>query len=178
MKRVLHTLLGALILSAHLAYADTPDHPKFLLTTNAFQHMMAMPTLYTCDGKNIAPEFSWSKAPAGTQTFALIIEDIDVPNSAFYHWIVYNIPNNVRVLPQDTALPPGCVVGKNSFSKDEYSGPCPPKGKAHDYVYSLYALNTNLNLPKGADGEAVLAAIKGHIISQADMTGIYSRWIE
>jgi Raf kinase inhibitor-like YbhB/YbcL family protein len=178
MKRVFHYVLSTLLFISHPVFAGIPTASLLTLTTNAFQKMMAMPTMYTCDGKNISPELSWTAAPTGTLTFALIIKDIDVPSNAFYHWIVYNIPSTVHELAQGGTLPSGSLIGKNSFNKEEYSGPCPPKSTAHHYVFSLYALDRKLGLSKGADGETVLNAIKGHILSQVDMTGIYSRWIE
>lgn len=175
---VLRYLISALLFFSKAISADTTPPASLLLSTNAFQNNMAMPTLYTCDGKNSSPELSWKQTPAGTKTYTLVVNDLDVPDQAFYHWVVYNIPSNIHELTQGAAIPTGSSIGNNSFNKQDYSGPCPPKGTTHRYIFTLYALDTRLDLPTGSNGGTVIAAAKGHILSQVDLTGIYSRWIE
>lgn len=160
------------------AYADDKDANKFTLATTAVLDGGALPVLYTCDGKDIQPEFSWINLPAKTQTLAILISDPDAPSGTFYHWILFNIPKSTKDLPEGMAKPPaGAELGKNSFDKTQYSGPCPPKGTAHTYHITLYALDTKLNLPANSDGKTVLDAMKDHIVDQAKFTTVYSRWI-
>lgn len=150
----------------------------FAFTTNAFLDTGALPVLYTCDGKNISPELSWSGVPAKTQSFVLIFSDPDAPGGTFYHWLLYNIPENVKELTEGMqSLPAGTLIGVNSFGKMQYNGPCPPKGSAHTYIYTLYALDTKLKLPPGVDGKTLLENIQDHVLQKVTLTTVYSRWL-
>lgn len=175
-------LIGLLLLSATPVFAETTaaakPETKMTLATNAFLDKLAIPTLYTCDGKDVSPQLSWTDIPANTVSLALIMKDIDAPNGAFYHWIFYNMPKTISELSEGAPMPAGASAGKNSFDKAVYSGPCPPKGTAHTYIFTLYALDSSLKLPKNADANSVLEAMKGHIVGQIDLTGVYSRWIQ
>jgi Raf kinase inhibitor-like YbhB/YbcL family protein len=174
-------LSGILVLfSAANSHAATGAGPaqnsQMTLSTNAYAEKMAIPVLYTCDGKDVSPQLTWSGVPAGTETLAIIMKDPDAPSGTFYHWIAFNLQNTLTNLPQGAALPAGAREGKNDFGNTQYNGPCPPKGKAHRYIITLYALNTTLDLPQGADAQTVLSAMKNHIIGQVDLAGVYSRW--
>jgi len=72
-------------------------------------------------------------------------------------------------------LPDGTRRGRNSWRKTEYGTPCPPRGRPHRYVFRLYALDTELDIPPGANKKALLKAMEGHILDQAELVGIYSR---
>lgn len=149
---------------------------SFSIKTNAFLNNSAMPTLYTCDGKDISPELSWNNAPSKARAFALIMSDPDAPNGTWYHWVIYNIPANTKQLAENSSLPAGTLTGKNSWGKAQYNGPCPPKGSAHKYIFTLYALDTLLNLKANEDTQTVLSQVKNHTIQSTDITAIYNRW--
>jgi len=177
---MLRTFLAILTIIFSLsAYAEDAPANVFTLTTTGFLDEGALPTLYTCDSKDISPELSWTNPPANTKTFTLIFSDRNAPKGTFYHWILFNIPKATTVLEEGiTDLPAGTMVGKNSFDKLKYSGPCPPKGSTHDYEFKLYALDTKLELPAGSDAKAVLSALEKHIIGKpAVLTTVYMRWI-
>ena len=180
MKNVLFCFFSSLLLLSSPAFAeDAPANADAMaLATNAFLDKMAMPTLYTCDGKDVSPKLTWSNVPAKTVTLALVMKDMDAADGAFYHWVLYNIPKTTTELDQGATPPAGASIALNNFSKAAYSGPCPPKGSAHTYIFTLYALSSKITLPKDADGAALVAALKDHIISQVELTGIYSRWIQ
>lgn len=153
-------------------------HAELSYTTTAFLDEGAIPVLYTCAGKDISPQMAWSDAPAKTQSFAIILDDPTAPSGDFYHWIVYNIPNTTKELAEGIQkMPAGTLIGKNSFGKQTYNGPCPPKGEHHIYIYTLYALDTKLTLPNGAGGEAVLQEVKKHTLEKKTLTASFSRWI-
>lgn len=138
-----------------------------------------MPTLYTCDSKDVSPELSWTNPPAKTQSFAIIVSDPDAPSGTWYHWIAYNIPSSVKELAENTTqLPSGALAGRNSWGKTQYNGPCPPKGSVHTYVFTLYALDTKLKIPADPDGKTILEAIKDHTVGKAEITGVYTRWLK
>ncbi len=144
----------------------------------AFTEGGMIPKKYTCDGQDISPPLSWSGAPEGTKSLALISDDPDAPVGTWVHWVMYDIPADVSGLPEN--VPPneklenGAVQGTSSFGRIGYGGPCPPGG-THRYYFKLYALDTMLNLSPGAKKEAVLEAMEGHILAQGELMGRYKR---
>jgi Raf kinase inhibitor-like YbhB/YbcL family protein len=149
------------------------------LSSNAFVTGENIPVTYTCDGQNISPPLAWSQGPAGTASFALILEDPDAPVKNFTHWVIYNLPPDGRSLAeavtQDAELASGAIQGKNGLGRIGYTGPCPPKGSPHHYNFTLYALDKSLDLGAEATKDQVLQAVKGHILAQAQLVGLYQR---
>ena len=89
----------------------------FQLKSNAFSAEGNIPTQFTCEGANVSPDLSWSGAPEGTRTLALVLHDPDAPRSGGYtHWVVFNIPAGVNHLPEDApktaSLPGGGIHGE------------------------------------------------------------------
>ena len=150
----------------------------FELTSPAFVQAKGIPGAYTCDGADESPQLVWGDPPAGTQSFALILDDPDAPGRIWVHWVLYNIPGDARGLPAsvpaDAELADGSLHGKNSWGGLGYGGPCPPGG-THRYFFKLYALDTALDLRSGATKDKVLNAMKGHILAQAELMGTYRR---
>ncbi|OGT61545.1 MAG: hypothetical protein A3E85_05435 [Gammaproteobacteria bacterium RIFCSPHIGHO2_12_FULL_45_12] len=159
--------------------AETESVHPFTLNTNAFLDEGALPVLYTCDGKNESPQLEWTGAPDKTQAFALLITDQNAPNAEFYHWVIYNLPKTTLSLDQGVStLPAGTTTAKNSWGNPKYEGPCPPKGAAHTYEITLYALDNPLNLPASANAETIKSALEKHMIGKTHLTTVYSRWLE
>ena len=146
------------------------------LSSPSFIHEGMIPSPFTCDGINKSPELVWGDVPAGTQSFALIVDDPDAPHGTWVHWVVYNIPAEITSFSEGiTEFPKFGIQGSNSFNgQTDYGGPCPPSG-THRYYFKLYALDTILELSNGVSKEAVEAAIKGHILSEATLMGRYER---
>jgi Raf kinase inhibitor-like YbhB/YbcL family protein len=164
--------------------APTPDASArggsamaFELQSEAFGHEQPIPTRYTCDGDDISPPIAWSDSPDGTQSFALIADDPDAPAGTWVHWVVYNLPADTRSLASgiagDADLPAGAQHGRNGWGREEYGGPCPPRG-THRYFFKLYALDTTLNLA-GASKQQLVDAMEGHILAQTELMGTYTR---
>lgn len=151
----------------------------FTLDTKAFPKGGEIPSKYACTGEDVSPALSWSGAPQGTKSFALIVEDPDAPSGTFTHWIVYDLPAEARQLPENVSktddLSGGGRQGRNDFRRAGYGGPCPPPGKPHRYFFKLYALNSPLNLPAGASRREVEDALRGHVIAQAELMGKFGR---
>ena len=178
-----------LVLCLSLAYAgyhfaqqkeeDMGAHPSIPMTSDAFAPGEMIPKKFTCDGPDLSPKLAWSAPPAGTQSFALIMDDPDAPVGTWVHWVLYDLPANVLELPEglakDKELPSGARQGRNDFGKIGYGGPCPPGSKPHRYFFKLYALNTKLGLGAGATKADLLRAMKGHILAQAELLGKYGR---
>jgi Raf kinase inhibitor-like YbhB/YbcL family protein len=143
-----------------------------------FQEGKPIPSRFTCDGEDISPELGWSSPPAGTRTFALIMDDPDAPVGTWDHWVLYDLPSATRSLPEGVpegdSIAGGGAHGKNSWGRRDYGGPCPPGG-THRYFFKLYALDVALGLPPGADKKELLGAMKGHILAEGQLMGTYAR---
>ena len=146
------------------------------LTSDAFTNGQSIPAKYSCIGKNISPALAWTEPPAGTQSFALIVDDPDAPGRTWVHWVLFNILTDVRSLQEDfsTTGTSAIIVGKNSSNATSYQGPCPPSG-THRYFFKLYVLDTNLSLQSGATKEQLLKAMDGHILAQTELMGTFSK---
>jgi hypothetical protein len=153
----------------------------FALTSTAFKDNERIPAKYTGEGADISPPLAWDEPPARTAAFAIICDDPDAPRGTWDHWLIWNIPAALRQLPENVAKTETVASlsdarqGKNSWPKIGYNGPMPPPGKVHHYNFVLYALDTPLDLKAGADKKALLAAMKGHVLGQGKLTGVYSR---
>ena len=167
-----HTILSLLCIFACYSCVSF----AFEMSSSEFYNQDIMPTINTCDGRDISPDIHWQGTPSKTASFALILSDLDAPSGVFYHWIVFNIPANINAFPAAIAsLPAGTLLGKTSWGVSGYKGPCPPKGQSHRYVFSLYALNTMLSLPADSEAPVLLAAMQNHILGEADLKVTYER---
>jgi hypothetical protein len=151
----------------------------FALKSTAFANGGEMARKYSCDGADLSPALSWEEAPAGTQSLALIADDPDAPAGTWTHWTIWNISANATVLPeglgQAEVLDNGARQGRNDFKRIGYGGPCPPPGKPHRYFFKLYALDRRLEVKAGARRSELELAMKGHVLSQAELMGRYGR---
>lgn len=143
------------------------------LTSSAFLHNQHIPSKYTCDGENINPPLTIKNVPPGTKTLALIVEDPDAPGGIFVHWAVWNINPNTEVIKENT-VPEGATEGRTDFGRLGYGGPCPPQG-THRYFFNLYALNSFLTIDSYVFPDVVKRAMRGHIIAETQLVGLYSR---
>jgi hypothetical protein len=146
----------------------------FSITSPAFAPGQLIPSKYTCDGQDISPPLQWSDIPADTKSLALIMDDPDAPVGTWDHWLVFNLPPDLAGLPEKASKPKEASDGKNSWGRLGYGGPCPPRG-VHRYFFKLYALDTTLALAQGANKGQLLSAMAGHILTQAELMGTYSR---
>jgi Raf kinase inhibitor-like YbhB/YbcL family protein len=147
---------------------------KIPITSTAFENGTPIPKRFTGDDADVSPPLAWAEPPSGTKSLALICDDPDAPRGAWVHWVLFNLPANLRGLPE--GAPVGDAVdGTNDFGNLGYGGPAPPKGKPHRYFFKLYALNKTLDLPAGATKDEVLAACKGHVLAEGEWMGTYQR---
>jgi Raf kinase inhibitor-like YbhB/YbcL family protein len=170
-------ILSILIFTLTSLFSLSTWAADFTLTSSAATQEGVLPTQYTCDGKDISPPISWSGAPATAKSYALIVSDPDAPDGVFYHWIIWNLPKGTKTLAEGAEQLPGdAELGTNSFGKAGYNGPCPPKGTNHHYIFTLYALDKNLQLPTAMDAKTVLAAMNKHIVDSTKFIATYTRW--
>jgi len=155
---------------------------SLVLKSAAFTEGGVIPLKYTCEGDDIAPPLEWQGVPENTQSLVLIVDDPDAPDPeaprmTWVHWVVYNLPADVRGLPEGATthmLPVGTQQGVNDWHKQAYGGPCPPIGR-HRYFHKLYALDTVLENMQGPSKAQVEAAMQGHVIAQAELVGTYKK---
>jgi Raf kinase inhibitor-like YbhB/YbcL family protein len=147
----------------------------FQLSSPAFTAGSDIPSRFTCDGEDVPPPLTWTGAPAGTQSFVLIVDDPDAPRGTFTHWVLFDIPATDQELRLDSKGKPVGISGKNSMGNPGYMGPCPPSG-THRYYFRLFALDVpTLGVNAGASREQVEHAMAQHTIAAAELMGRYSR---
>jgi len=151
------------------------------LTSDAFRNGGSIPSVYTCDeDKDLNPPLDFSDIPAGAKSLVLILNDLDVPkdvlpSGVFDHWVLFNID------PKTVGIPKGGsegTAGQNGAGENRYVGPCPPpqyEPSEHRYIFTLYALDVKLPLEVGASKAEVLAAMEGHVLREARLTGRYKK---
>ncbi|HAT6819483.1 TPA: YbhB/YbcL family Raf kinase inhibitor-like protein [Legionella pneumophila] len=172
MMAIFKNLVLTLVSSALLV---TPCFSAGLtLESPAFASNAAIPQKFTCSNLNYSPPLIWHDPNLGTQSYVLIVHDPDAPTGNWIHWVLFNIPAQVKQLTEGATTPAGATSGLNSWNTTGYSGPCPPAG-THRYYFTLYALDTYLNLGPEATAQDVVNAMKGDIIDTAELVGHYSK---
>ena len=149
------------------------------MKSSAFTEGTNIPRKYTCDAEDLSPQLRWDKVPAGTEAFALIVDDPDAPAGTWVHWVIYDLAADTKELAEGVAkndtVEHGAKQGMNDFRRVGYYGPCPPPGSPHRYFFKLYALDTLTNLAPQATKQRLLDAIKGHVLGEAQLMGRYGR---
>jgi Raf kinase inhibitor-like YbhB/YbcL family protein len=139
---------------------------------------------FGCTGKNISPALKWSGAPKDTKSFAVTVYDPDAPTgSGWWHWVVYNIPASVTELAQGAGdasgaqMPKGAVQGKTDFpGSTGFGGACPPPGKPHHYIFTVFALKTDkIEVPADATAALVGFNLNANSLGKASFTAKYGR---
>ena len=176
------------LLVAWLAVSMNPSmaQGKFSLTSSDLRNgaPVAPAQVYDkegCKGGNVSPPLEWHDAPAGTKSFAVTMFDIDAPGPGWWHWAVVGIPRNVNMLPANASASGylkklGAIEARNDWDEIGYGGPCPPPGKPHRYVVTVFALNT-VDLRLGPARHALMFdhEINTTAIAKATLTVTYGR---
>lgn len=141
------------------------------LSSPAFDDGESIPERYTRDGENVNPPLEVDGVPAGAESLALVVDDPDAPGGTFVHWLAWNVPADVRSIPEGWDPPDEVVEGENDFGNVGYDGPDPPE--PHRYRFKLYALETTLDLQSGADVDALSDAMDGNVLARTQLAGTY-----
>ncbi|MDX1610025.1 MAG: YbhB/YbcL family Raf kinase inhibitor-like protein [Halofilum sp. (in: g-proteobacteria)] len=148
------------------------------LETTAFESRGAIPEKYTGEGADVSPPLSWSGAPDGTQSFAVICHDPDAPlvtpgTYGFVHWVLYDLPASTSALDEDSGAG---TAGVNDFGNSGYGGPMPPEGHGvHHYFFWVLALDRGLDLEPGLTLWQFLERAEPHILGMNRLVGTYER---
>jgi len=155
--------------------APTPHaSKKITVSSPAFADGGIIPRRYTCDGENVSPPLDFSGVPGDTAELVVLVEDPDAPHGSFVHWVVWGLDHHTTALGAGD-LPSEAAQGRNGFGKNGYGGPCPPKGKPHHYVFSVFATDVKLTLSPGASADDVKRALAGHTAGSGTLVGRYGR---
>jgi Raf kinase inhibitor-like YbhB/YbcL family protein len=137
---------------------------------------------FGCQGGNVSPQLAWSNAPAGTKSFVVTAYDPDAPTgSGWWHWLVFDLPADVHELARGAgsgaaALPAGATQGKTDFGSVGYGGACPPPGKPHRYIFTVYALKIDkLGVPADASAALIGFTTRANVLAKASVTVKYGR---
>ena len=185
--------------------ADSPDAPgdasetpqeaymlrqpipgSFNVTTTSFKETGFLQTEFTCEGTDSSPHIAWGDVPSGTQSIAVLAEDLDLAGAVASHWIVWGLPSDTHELPASasgsSALPIGAMEGVNTYGQPGYKGPCPPpkiraRGsqckssgfESNPYRWSVYAVDKDVSLGPGATRVNLLQAIDGSILASGSI---------
>jgi Raf kinase inhibitor-like YbhB/YbcL family protein len=152
------------------------------ISSPAFANGAEIPSLHTCDGKDVSPELRFGGVPQGAKSLALVVHDPDAPDPAaprmdWVHWVLYNLPPGTTSLPQGVRaeeLPAGALQGLNDWKRTGWGGPCPPIGR-HRYFFRLFALNTVLPDLGSPNRQALQREMQGHLLGSAELMGTYQR---
>lgn len=147
--------------------------PAMKIESNSFKQGEGIPSKYSCQGNDINPPIKISGVPASAKSLAMIMDDPDAPVGTWVHWVLWNIsPQTTEVA--ENSVPAHAIQGKNSWGRTKYGGPCPPSG-THRYFFKIYALDITLSLSATADKKQLEAAMKDHILEQAELMGTYQK---
>jgi Raf kinase inhibitor-like YbhB/YbcL family protein len=167
-----HKLVFSIFWAVMILPLSTHGGNAMEITSKDFMHNQSIPSIHTCDGKDLSPQLAWSGVPEGTKSLALSCIDPDAPMGDFIHWFIYNIPAATAEIPQGGPLPAGAHEVMNDFGKTPYGGPCPPSG-THRYFFTVYALKvSDLGSLTKKD---FLKKVKENEIGSAEIIGLYKR---
>lgn len=164
--------------------SETGGGSAIKVSSTAFAAGAMMPQKYSEYADGVSPPLAWTAVP-GAKSYVVISEDPDAPAKPFVHWLAWNIPGSLTMLPEGVqeqprlTEPEGVLQGKTTRGSIGYMGPKPPVGDpAHRYYFQVFALDTMLDVPFGADRDTLLAAMKGHVIGKGDVMGKYAQKVK
>jgi Raf kinase inhibitor-like YbhB/YbcL family protein len=176
MRRGSVLFLSMMILSFFITSLKSEEVNKMSglrISSPVFKNNGSIPAKYTCTGKDINPPLLIENIPAKAKSLVLIVDDPDAPRGTWVHWVLWNISPGTGEIKEDS-VPAGAVQGVNDFRRNDYGGPCPPSG-THRYFFKVYALDTVLDLSRNSTKADIEKAMKGHIIEQSEVIGLYEK---
>lgn len=131
-----------------------------------------IPARHTCDGEDVSPALTWSDVPPDAVELAITVTDLDAPG--FVHWIVAGIDPSVSGTSEGV-VPDGALLWPNGSGSVDYSGPCPPAGEEHRYLFTLHALNQQLEPADEMTATEIIEILNLTSIDQSSVSGTYVR---
>lgn len=153
---------------------DTSKIKKIEINSPAFVEKI-IPIEHTCEGKDTIPRLIFGRAPKGTKSLALVVDDLDGTLGIFNHWLIWNIDPDTKKI-EEGVVPPEATEGINGFGKIGWGGPCPPPGLIHHYRFRIYALKDVMDLDRDlVTPKSFQGSIKGSVIGMGEMIGIFGK---
>lgn len=153
---------------------DVDGGATMKVSSSAFSEGDTIPARFTCDGDDARPDLAWSEAPDGAVGIAVVVDDPDAPGGTFTHWTVWGLAPQDS--PLEERLPGRATEGTNDFGQVGYRGPCPPSGDApHTYRFRVLALDSAVDLARGATPSELAEAVSGHVVAEGRLTATYGR---
>ena len=147
------------------------------LTSSAFTAGEAIPERFGYRRENVNPPLTIDGVPDETAVLALIVDDpdaVELAGKVWDHWVVWNISPDSTSIPEDWDVAGGgAVEGRTDYGERGYGGPNPPD-REHTYRFRLYALDGRVDLDAGATSDDLRAAMDGHVLDEAELTGTYA----
>ena len=159
-----------ILTSGFISCAEETGGAKMMIKSPAFENNKMIPADYTCDGRDINPALFLEDIPANAKSLSIIVDDPDAPGGMWVHWVVFDIPVTSAI--KENSIPG--KQGSNDFRRKNYGGPCPPFG-THRYFFKIYALDKELRLEEGISKKDLENAMLGHVLSKAELVGLYKR---
>lgn len=150
------------------------------ITSSVFADGGEIPAKFTCQGTDVSPPLAFSGVPEKAQSLVLIVDDPDAPDPkapkmTYVHWVLFDLPPDTEGFAEGIkSFPAGTRDGINDWKRTGYGGPCPPIGR-HRYFFKLYALDTKLGGIDKPTKDAVLKAMQGHVLAEAQLMGTYQK---
>jgi len=146
-----------------------------ILTSPDFEPFGRIPDQNTCEGADLNPRLEIASIPPGTKSLALIVDDVDAitPEGPWVHWLIWNLQNLTTI--EENSAPSGAVQGTNSSGRIGWRGPCPPPVQPHHYRFTIYALDSLIDLPQGSSKFDLQKAMDNKILGTGELVGEYSR---
>lgn len=172
-------LAGFILLSAGSGRAQATDFSVSSTDMPNGSKVVAAAVRGDCGGGNQSPALAWTTPPAGTRSLAITLHDPDAPKAGgWWHWLAFDLPAPTRRLPRGAAnggLPPGSRQSANDYAQAGYDGPCPPAGKSHHYVLTIWALDVDrLDVHNLAPAD-LARQFDGHVLGKARLTALFGR---
>jgi Raf kinase inhibitor-like YbhB/YbcL family protein len=145
------------------------------VTSKSLPGDLQIPVDYSCDGKDLSPQLTWSAPPQGTKALVVMLDDPDASSGSFTHWTLFNLPPETLSLAE--GVDPnslGAKLGQNDFRSVRYNGPCPPRGDLHRYRFWVYAVDDVLPLNEGATRSDLDAALSGHLLGAGALRATFA----
>lgn len=150
---------------------------EIAFSSPAFENDDLIPTKFTCHGENVSPPLRWSGVPQNSRSIAIVMDDTYLSANLIRHWSIYNIPVAIRSFEpgfsKKQTTEKSYLKVKNDFEQYDYSGPCPPRGEEHEYVFFIYALSQPLEILPDPDPIALTNAMRGYVIATGSFSGRY-----
>ena len=146
-------------------------------SSSAFESGDLIPVKFTCYGKNVSPPLRWSDVPPNSRSIAIVMDDTYLSTNLIRHWSIYNVPVATRSLGPAFSTQhvneKSFLQVKNDFDQYGYSGPCPPRGEEHEYVFFIYALSQPLEIVSGPGPTQLTEAMRGYVVATGSFSGRY-----